>query len=175
MIVVAAPTRATAPLGRSGAWYGEDSTDWRPFGDRERLRLADYAVAVAERLNLSTSLLSVGEAADAIGDSPAVVLIDPWIMIESKGAESVALRDLRRLFSGYRRQWTAPLIVVGPEDAESDARQRQLVDRAERILGEVGAPSAESAWRVGGVVTSIDGFVQAMPALVAEAERRYLR
>ena len=67
------------------------------------------------------------------------------------------------------------LIVVGPEDAESDARQRQLVDRAERILGEVGAPSAESAWRVGGVVTSIDGFVQAMPALVAEAERRYLR
>lgn len=175
VIVVAAPTRATAPLGRSGAWYGEDSTDWRPFGDRERLRLADYAVAVAERLNLSTSLLSVGEAAEALGDSPAVVLIDPWITIESKGAESDALRDLRRLFSSERRQWTAPLIVVSPEDAESEARRRQLVHRAERILGEVGAPSAEPAWRVGGVVTSIDGFARAMPALVAEAERRYLR
>ena len=175
VIVVAAPTRATAPRGRSGTWYGEDSTDWRPFGDRERLRLADYAVAVAERLNLSTSLLGVGAAADTIGDVPAVVLIDPWITIESNGAESDALRDLRRLFSGERRRWTAPLIVVSPEDAESAARRGQLVDRVERILGEVGAPSAEPAWRVGGVVTSIDGFARAMPALVAEAERRYLR
>jgi FxsC-like protein len=175
VIVVAAPTRATAPGGRNGAWYGDDSTDWRPFGDRERLRLADYAVAVAERLNLSTSLLGVGAAADVIGETPAVVLIDPWITVESNGAESDALRALRRLFSGERRRWTAPLIVVSPEDDQSAARRGQLVDRVERILGEVGAPSAEPAWRVGGVVTSIDGFARAMPALVAEAERRYLR
>lgn len=175
VIIVASPTRATAPSGRNPAWYGDDSTDWRPFGDRERLRLADYAVAVAERLNLSTSLFGVVAAADAIGDTPAVVLIDPWITIESNGAESDALRALRRLFSGERRRWTAPLIVVSPEDTESAARQGQMVDRVERILGEVGAPSAEPAWRVGGVVTSIDGFARAMPALVAEAERRYLR
>lgn len=175
VIVVAAPTRATAPRGRSGSWYGEESADWRPFGDRERLRLADYAVAVAERLNLSTALFSVGAAADVIGETPAVVLIDPWITVEENGAESDALRELRRLFSGPRRRWTAPLIVVSRQDAQSEARQGQLVERAERILDEVGAPSAEPAWRVGGVVTSIDDFARAMPALVAEAERRYLR
>jgi FxsC-like protein len=175
VVAVAAPTRATAPPGRAVSWYGEKSTDWHPFGEREQLRLADHAVTAAERLDFSTAVLSVGAAADERSATPSVVLIDPWIA-EPVRDRNDALDDLRRLYAGGRhRPWALPLIVLNADDQESADRRRPLIARLTRILEEVGAPLVHDSWGESTVITSIEEFAQAIPALVAEAERRYLR
>jgi FxsC-like protein len=176
IVAVAAPTRATVPSNRAASWYGDESTDWHPFGAREQLSLADHAVPAAERLNFRTAVLGVGEAADAVATTPAVVLIDPWIAEPTAGGLSGTLENLRRLYAGDRqRHWALPMIVLNADDSESQARRRLLIERLTRILEDVGAPLVQASWVESTVVTSIEEFAQAIPALVAEAERRYLR
>jgi len=175
VVAVAAPTRATVPPGRARSWYGDTSADWRPFGDREQLRLADHALDAAERLSFTSSAVGVGAAAEAAAGAPAVVLIDPWIA-ESAEPGNAALDGLRRLYGGARRQpWVLPLVVLNEDDPESASRRADLTERLVCILEEIGAPLTEGSQGRNTVVTSIDEFAQAMPVLVAEAERRFLR
>lgn len=174
VVAVAAPTRSTVPLGRTDSWYGDESTHWRPFGEHEQLDIAEYAVTVAERLDFSTAVRAVGSAADYIATTPAVVLIDPWIAESVKGSESEALRGLRELYSGKRqRLWALPVLALNASDPQSKSRQTQLTGQLMRILREIGVEPVEAGR--GGVVTSIDEFAQLLPALVADAERRFLR
>lgn len=176
VIAVAAPNRDTVPAGHSDRWYGEAATDWRPFGELGTVRLADHTLTVAERLSFNTSVLSAREAADQAFVTPGVVLIDPWIAAPVGQAESDALRDLRALYSRPEpRHWALPVLVLSEQDPESTACQEALVARIQRILSEVEAPSARTLNSGGDLVTSFGDFADAMPALVAEAERRYLK
>lgn len=176
VIAVAAPTRSTLPIGRNAAWYGNAGTDWRPFGELGEVRLAEHPLAVAERLSFNTSVMSVQEAADGAFTTPGIVLIDPWIAAPLEDGESEALQGLRAL---YRRPepelWALPVLVLNEADPESTACQGALVQRITRILGAVKAPSVEVSRSGNDVVTSFGAFADAMPGLVAEAERRYLR
>lgn len=183
VIAVAAPTAGTAPAGRTAAWYGESSTDWRPFGGPGGDPLAEYTLSVAERNGFNTSVVSVQRAAAADAPpTPGIVLIDPWIAAAAsqggaggEGGESEPLLGLRRLFDRPQPpEWMLPVLVLNGRDAESTACQDTLVRRIARILEEVRAPSA-GASAEDDVVTDIDSFAKRMPGLVAEAERRYLR
>jgi len=176
VVAVAAPTRETAAPERDARWYGESSTDWHPFEEQGGVRLADYTLAVAERLSFSTKVLSVRQAAEEAFTTPEVVLIDPWIAAPLGRGEGDELAGLRALYSRTRAQhWALPVVVLNERDPESTACQDALVDRITRILDEVKAPSAATLRSGSEVVTSFNDFAGAMPGLVAEAERRYLR
>lgn len=175
VFTVAAPTARTAPEGRALGWYGAESTDWRPFGDRQQLSLADHAIAVAERLGFSTEALAAGSSAAHDATAPTVVLIDPWIAAPLDRPEGAALRELRKLFEGGRAPWTVPLLVVNTADRESAECHVPLTERVASILGEVGALESQTARRGAEGVRSLGDFARMMPTLVAEAERRYLR
>lgn len=173
LVAVAAPTEGTVPRGRDGRPYGRTSTDWRPFGDVERLRLAEYAVAAAERLDFSTLALGATEASRVGPSTPAVVLIDPWIA--ETGAEDSQVAALRQLFDPERRQWTLPLVVLDSTDTQSDKDREQLLDNLRRVLDSAGALTTEAARRGARGVGSIEEFATVMPVMVTEAERQYIK
>jgi FxsC-like protein len=176
VIAVAAPTRGTLPPGRNPAWYGNKSTDWRPFDELGEVPLAEHPLAVAERLSFNTSVASVQAAADGAFTTPGIVLIDPWIAAPLEESESEALQGLRALYDRPERQlWALPVLVLNEEDPESTACQDALVQRITRILEEVETPLAEAYRSENYIVTSFRAFDGVMPGLVAEAERRYLR
>lgn len=176
-VVVAAPARDTLPDSRmAGPWYGAENTDWRPFGEGERRRIGDYAVAAAERLNFRTEVFEVGRAANEVATRPALVLIDPWITVPVNGEHSPALRALRALLgSGRAPKWVLPVLILNEADPESRARKAELIDRVRRILSKVDAAPAGTAQRDTALITSMGEFARLTPALVAEAQRRYLR
>jgi FxsC-like protein len=175
VIAVAAPTRSTVSPDRAVSWYGDKSTDWRPFGEHEQMRLADHALNAAERLSFTTAVVGVGAVSEAVTGTPVIVLIDPWIA-ETAGQDTAALDGLRRLYADSReRRWVLPLVVLNEDDPESATCRTALIERLLCILGEMGAPLMEGSQGRNTVVTSIDDFARAMPVLVAEAERRYLR
>jgi FxsC-like protein len=173
VVAVAAPTAGTAPRGRDGRAYGAVSTDWRPFGDRERLRLAEHAVTAAERLDFSTVALGAAEAARIGPSTPAVVLIDPWIA--EPGSDGAQLAALRRLFVAQRRQWTLPLVVLDSADPQSGEDRERLLEDLRRVLDSAGALTTEAARRGARGVTSIEEFATVMPVMVTEAERQYIK
>jgi FxsC-like protein len=173
LVAIAAPTEGTAPRGRDGLPYGRTSADWRPFGDVERLRLAEYAVAAAERLDFSTMVLGAAEASQVGPGTPAVVLIDPWIA--ESGAEASQVAALRQLFDPVRRQWTLPLVVLDSTDNQSGKDRDQLLENLRRVLDSAGALTTEAAQRGARGVGSIEEFATVMPVMVTEAERQYIK
>lgn len=173
-VAIAAPTARSAPPGRDLRPYGDTSADWRPFGERERLGLADYAVTTAERLLDSRAVvLGASEAARLRPGTPAVVLIDPWIA--EPGADEGQLDALRRLFGPARRRWTVPLAVLDGADPQSRKESTRLLGALERVLDGAGALTSETARRGARGVGSIEEFNTMMPVLVAEAERQYIK
>lgn len=172
-VAVAAPTVRSVPPGRDSRSYGDASTDWRPFGERERLRLAEYAATTAERLDFSTVMLEAHEAARLHPGTPAVVLIDPWIA--KPGTNEAQLAALRRLFGSKRRRWTLPLVVLDAADPQSREDRGQLLDRLERVLSDAGALTSEAARRGARGVNSIEEFAAMMPVMVTEAERQFIK
>ncbi|MBR7833239.1 hypothetical protein KDL01_08180 [Actinospica durhamensis] len=168
-VVVAAPTTDTLPDGREDGAYGTRATDWRPFGDREQLSLADHAVGIAERLSFSTRVLAAADAGRIPAHTPAVVLIDPWVTRDPK-----QLADLRRMFEGERGRWTLPLIVLDRADHQSEGDRTRLLDDVERVLADAGALTSETAQRGARGVASMEEFAEVMPVWVTEAERQYI-
>ncbi len=173
VVAVAAPTASTAPRDRDPGPYGPRSTDWRPFVGAERLRLADYAVAAAERLDFSTTALGAAEAAQVEPNTPVVVLIDP--RIAEPTAEGSQIAALRRLFDERRRRWTLPLAVFDAADPRSAKERDQLLDYLHSVLESAGALSTEAARRGARGVGSMEEFATVMPVMVTEAERQYIK
>ena len=104
------------------------------------------------------------------------MLIDPWIAAPVNGGESLALRELRGFFGGIRaRRWVLPVLMLNEADPESRSRKTELIEGVRRILSEVDAAPAETARQDSGLISSMGAFALLMPALVAEAQRRFLR
>ncbi|MDQ7903252.1 TIR-like protein FxsC [Phytohabitans sp. ZYX-F-186] len=161
-VTVLAPTKADLPPDRTGDSYGETSAQWRPFSTRQALPIAEDAASTAERLGLPTRIVSFTEAGGPVAGRPAVLLIDPWVIAGSGGAQ--ALRTVAQDLP----DWVVPLIVVNEDDAQHTARGEGLADEAAAILFAADARRPE---RVG----QVSEFVRIMPSLVAKARRQYLK
>ncbi len=166
MVAVAAPTVRNVPAGSDPGYYGEKITDWRPFPQHQRLPLAEYAKAVAERLDFAVMITEIVKKGERFTTWPGVILIDPWLYSDPAGLQILtsALSDLP--------PWVLPLLVPSLPD---DLRLSELCERVESILQGADSTRPAESQRVPGAVSSLQGFVSAMPVLVAEAERQYLR
>jgi FxsC-like protein len=161
-VAVFAPTRAELPVDRARHGYGETRAQWRPFGGRQALPIAEDAASTAERLGLPTQILSFAEAAGVPAGRPAVLLVDPWVIAGPGGAD--ALQALAQELPA----WVIPLIVVNEDDPQYLTRGASLADEAAAILLAADARRPE---RVG----QVSEFVRIMPSLVAKARRQYLK
>jgi FxsC-like protein len=165
-VTVAAPTAGAVPAGGDPSHYGERSQYWRPFPRQQELSLAAYAAGVAERLDFAVMVTGIEKTGDLLSSRPGIILIDPWFIAEDRG-----LRMLRSFVQGLP-SWVLPLLVLEPPH---DARAARLAKDVRDILDAAGAVRTEAAHRAARGVGSLEEFVSIMPALIAEAERQYLR
>lgn len=165
-VIVAAPVCADLPAERDQTGYGARGVDWRPYPRDQELSLAEYAAWVAEQLDFAVRIQGVDDAADAAHDKPGVVLIDPWLV--AAAGQVPALESL----IGDLPSWVMPLLIL---DADDDERAGRLAGQVRAILGKATIARTELAKRAVAGVRSLREFVSLMPALIAEAERQYLR
>jgi FxsC-like protein len=165
VVAVAAPTCDAVPEGADSGSYGDSSAHWRPFPEQE-LALAEYAQRVAERLDFEVEFTSLEDACDPDAGRPGIILIDPWFIADDKGGAALQ-SALRRL-----PQWVLPVLV---DSSPADTRVSQLAARVRRMLSDAGTLPPESARMASRSIGSLKDFVAVVPALVAEAERRFLR
>ena len=162
-VAVAAPTRSTPPAGSDPGCYGTGSIQWKPFPGQE-LPLAEYARQVAERLDFKVEFTSLEAACDPAAGRPGIILIDPWFIADDHGrALQMAVHKLP--------PWVLPLVILS---SPHDTRAGRLAEKAKGMLSPAALP-AESSRRASRSVSSLKDFVDVMPALVAEAERRFFR
>lgn len=163
VVSVVAPTAGAEPDVRRPEAYGVRAADWHPFVDGRRQAVARQAANVAERLGLPTAIADVDGLTKAYGDIPALLLIDPWILTVQDG-RSYLEETLRGL-----ADWVTPMVVCDEEDPLYDERGRKLFDEALGMLTSVGTHRAPKDPRAAG---DLD---KAMPLLVMQARRRFLR
>lgn len=173
VIAVAAPAFADLPGDRDPAGYGNSNLDWRAYPDDQELPLLEYAAQVAEQLDFAVATADIadineesGEPRRLSGDSPGVILIDPWFVADDHGVRALEslIRDLP--------SWVLPVLVL---DSLPDARAANLADRVRAILSGADVVRTETARVAIRGVSSLKEFVSLMPILVAEAERQFLR
>ncbi|MEV6365375.1 TIR-like protein FxsC [Micromonospora musae] len=158
VVAVLAPTRGRLPSGRTKSGYAGTARQWRPFGGRQKLPAAEYVASTAERLGLSARTADFDDAGDLIERRPTVLLIDPWAAAAPDAARTLeAVRGLR--------PWVVPIVVTDGEDPQDATRHAAEVAD---VLHNAGVRQVKRA-------SSVQEFVDLMPALVTEARRQYLK
>lgn len=167
-IVVAAPDSVSVGAGRHAA-YGRVAAEWRPFGVREEVPLAQDAAAIAARFGFLPRVFSLGDKGDHFAESPGVLLIDPWMTTTRDGRER-----LRRVVEQLPR-WALPVFVTDEQEQVSQRLARPFAEVAAELTEPGGAALGEPARRAAVTVTSLESFGATLPVLVTDAARRYLR
>jgi FxsC-like protein len=165
-VIVAAPVRADLPAERDPIGYGDHGIDWRPYPHDQGSPLAEYAAGVAEQLDFAVQIRGIDNAGTA-HSKPGVVLIDPWLV--ASDGQVPALEAL----VGELPPWVLPLLILDADDDEEGGGR--LAGQVRAILGKATMARTEVARRAMAGVSSLRDFVSLMPAMIAEAERQYLR
>ena len=149
---------------------GVPAPEWRPFGGREELPLAEHAAGIAERFGFSAAVSPLGDkTSDPFGNAPGVVLVDTWLADSDAGRRT--LDAIARNFP----PWAIPLLVAARDPRTTPARAAALAEIAGSMLAQ-GAPNqGEAARRAAPPVASIEDFERVFPILVTDTARRYLR
>ena len=162
-VYVAAPAQSELPAGPDPRGYGPHGADWRAYPDDQELPLAEYAVQMAEQLDLSVSVAEIGPSPASFTE-PGVLLIDPWFVVSERSSELVQ-------FAKDLPSWVVPIVALDPA---GDARATDHARKIGTILGRSATrPDAVSRAITG--VSSLKEFVSLMPILVTEAARQYVR
>lgn len=164
-IVVAAPDFVSAGANRS-AGYGQVPAEWKPFGVREELSLAQDAAGIAARFGFLPRVFSLGDKGDHFAESPGILLIDPWMTTTRDGRDRLAglVEQLPR--------WALPVFVTDEEEQVSQRLKRPFAQVAAELTGTA---RGEAAHRAAVTITSLEAFEAMFPVLVTDAARRYLR
>ena len=164
-IQVAAPTVHDLPAGHDPSTYGVSSTEWRPF-PLQNTPIAEYARQTVERFDFKAEVSEISANMQSRSRRPGIILIDPWIIAQVSGRSTLesAVRKLPR--------WILPLLILTPA---TDGRSLELADKVRDILRQAKALPTDSSRRGAQGVGSLDAFRPVIRALIAEAERQYIR
>jgi hypothetical protein len=138
------------------------SVDWRPYPSKQALPLSAYAAWHAEQLDFA-ALVTGLEDRPKVHNGPCVALIDPRIVADP------AARDHLRMTLRDMPKWVLPLLVLDEDDGSSLAG---LAESARELLSAAVEDLPASAIHH---TSSFEEFLDVLPPLIAEAERRYIR
>jgi FxsC-like protein len=161
-VTVLAPTRGDLPAGRSPSAYGVIPRSWQPYAETQQFPIAEYAVNVAERLGLQARVVDWDADWHVLEESPAVVLIDPWVAETPGGADKLAA------LPGRLPEWGTALLVANRRDPQYVKRGADLIAAVAARLRSAGARHVRR-------ILDVDQLGTVMPVLINDSCRRYLK
>jgi FxsC-like protein len=176
-IIIVAPRRSDLPPGRSGDHYGQSPREWSPYAPDSVEPLADHAVVLARRDQFRPELGDIYEQADdlmrdagPVPGSAAVLLIDPWAVLQSHCRRVLARLD------ELDKPWVQVVVVWNRKDAEMAAAEgelrRALAEAMPSRLSASGRATTQLAWQG---VPSLSEITPALKDAMRHAARQYLR
>jgi FxsC-like protein len=176
-IIIAAPRRGDLPPGRSGDHYGQSPQDWNPYAPDSVEPLAEHAVVLARRDEFRPELCDLYEQAEDLmreaGPAPgaaAVLLIDPWAVLQSHCRQILARLD------ELDKPWVQVVVVWNRKDAEMAAAEgelrRALAEAMPSRLNARGRATSQLAWQG---VPSLSDITPALKDAMRHAARQYLK
>jgi FxsC-like protein len=176
-IIIAAPNRGDLPPGRSGDHYGQSARDWNPYAPDSVEPLAEHAVVLARRDEFRPELCDLYEQAEDLmrdaGPTPgaaAVLLIDPWAVLQSHCRQILARLD------ELDKPWVQVVVVWNRKDAEMAAAEgelrRALAETMPSRLNARGRVTSQLAWQG---VPSLSDITPALKDAMRHAARQYLK
>ena len=135
---------------------------WKPYGGALDPPIAEYVANVAERLGLPTRVVDRLADLKALDDSPAVILVDPWLDARGDGEDGLGV------VRGHLHPWVTPIVVTDRHDRRYLQGGADLAARATARLTELGAARVYQA-------LDVEQLAELMPSAVSEARRHYLR
>jgi FxsC-like protein len=176
-IIIVAPRRGNLPPGRSGDHYGQSPRDWNPYAPDSVEPLADHAMVLARRDEFRPELGDIYEQADdlmrdagPVPGSAAVLLIDPWAVLQSHCRQVLARLD------ELDKPWVQVVVVWNRKDAEMAAAEgelrRALAEAMPSRLNAGGRATSQLAWQG---VPSLGDITPALKDAMRHAARQYLK
>lgn len=176
-IIIVAPRRGDLPPGRSGDHYGQSPRDWNPYAPDSVEPLAEHAIVLARRDEFRPELGDIYEQADdlmrdadPVPGSAAVLLIDPWAVLQSHCRQVLARLD------ELDKPWVQVVVVWNRKDAEMAAAEgelrRALAEAMPSRLNAGGRATSQLAWQG---VPSLGDITPALKDAMRHAARQYLK
>jgi FxsC-like protein len=172
-ITVVAPSSNDLPPGRGGSSYGRSPLDWNPYHPDCRRPLADHASDLARNLGYQAVVSDLSGRDATVSDEdrprePEILLIDPWATVQPECRQALAR------FNSTDRPWIQLIIPMNAKDEETANARVTLRDSIEGLLG-VKLASGTTTGRTLRSVPSLDDFSEALPRVVSEVARHYLK
>jgi FxsC-like protein len=172
-ITVVAPSRDDLPDGRGGSSYGRSPLDWNPYFPDSRRPLADHVSDLARSLGFKAIVHDLKERDAAVIDKdrpqePEILIVDPWATDQPECRRALAR------FNSAGQPWIQLMIPLNEKDEETATARIMLRDSVEELFGVKLALGTTSA-RALRTVPSLEDFSEALPRIVSEVARQYLR
>jgi FxsC-like protein len=172
-ITVVAPSRDDLPHGRGGASYGRSPLDWNPYFPDSRRPLADHASDLAKGLGYQAVVQDLSGRDAVVADEdrprePEILIVDPWATVQPE------FRRALTRFNSTGQPWIQLMIPLNVKDEETANAQGILQDSIEELFGTKLALGTTTG-RALRTVASPEGFSEALPRIVSEVARQYLR
>jgi FxsC-like protein len=172
-ILIAAPSGPSLPRGADPRLYGPRPRDWRPFVPDFGRPIADVAVGFAQSRGLR-GLVEDFEHCAELGPgvaprAPALLIIDAW------AAHDPPLRRALDDFDGraHTKPWIRPMVVWSRGNPANRLHAADLDARLNATLERSRGRYRSAAPRVLDGIGTVEDFIDELPDVVREAERRY--
>lgn len=153
-------TETPLVVGLVGVAESDPGIGWRPFGAAQAPPIAAYVANVAERLGLPTKVIGKEQELKAVDNSPAVLVVDPWVLEHRDNPLGVLVDHLH--------PWVTPIVVCDRHEPRYSGSGAELVRRATDKLSALGAHRVHQA-------LDVEQVAQLIPSAVSEARRQFLR
>jgi FxsC-like protein len=172
-ITIAAPPSDGLPDGRGGAAYGRSPLDWNPYLPDCRRPLAEHVSDLARNLGYETIVCDLNERDAAIlsddrSREPELLLVDPWATIHPECRRALAR------FNNAEQPWIQLMVPLNVKDEETANARMLLQDSVDKLF-EAKLALGTTARRALRSMPSLEDFSEALPRIVSEAVRQYLR
>jgi FxsC-like protein len=173
-ILIAAPATPKLPVGADPDMYGPSPGDWRPYIPEYGGQIALAARRLVESMDFDVFVEPFGhsaeERANAAPTAPALLVIDPWALLDPV---------LHRRLSGFdthsdTKPWIRPVVVWRRDNPYSKNRGADIEARLRASLRQCRLRYRPDAPRVLDGLETIRDFRTELPAVVRRAERLYL-
>jgi FxsC-like protein len=172
-ITVVAPSKDDLPDGRGDSAYGRSPVDWNPYRPDSRRPLAEHVSDLARSLGYQAVVYDLNGRDAAATDEdrprePEILLVDPWATVHPEYRRALAR------FNSAAQPWIQLMIPLSVRDEETANAKTMLRDSIGELLGiklALGTPAGRALRGV----PSLEEFSEALPRIVSEAARHYLR